>query len=449
MEYSNSLSSCCSFFSYNSTNSDSIENSDSDDDFDYLLSESEENVETNSEDSTDDLLENTGTQLFSTAVTTELKPYPFGLVQQCRTAEPIVPAHVQPPVHAVGSQKLLRQGQDCRAIKAAGVSLSRPNTFPTQTLSHGVKRQREESNAKEALSRKEATRAKTKGDMIFAEKCKELRVFIRPLMGLLNGLKTGRYQKGLTSFQQSVAMDRIHRIVGVLQKPAMGGRYLRTLLQIEMMLKLWFPKVALRTKMSQGTHVEDFEHHRSKCPRTSVFHSQSHEAVKHNSEKHVIAQSPSVTASSSQQTVGGAGLENPLLKTSWGAVNMTWMHVSPICNPPPVEPNLSRVGAETQKAIVEPGSTGYGVVLLLDNSFALPIYCAPCASAFPNRTDSRCFHGCYFSPASSKYNHLRCQSAPVTLSSVSSASGTQRTHSESSFSSPSPSTEHKKLDSCT
>ncbi|XP_069650379.1 circadian-associated transcriptional repressor [Haliaeetus albicilla] len=82
------------------------------------------------------------------------------------------------------------------------------------------------------------------GDHLFAQKCRELRGFIRPLAELLEGLKRGRYDRGLSSFQQSVAMDRIQRIIGVLQKPEMGARYLGTLLQVEGMLRVWFPHVA-------------------------------------------------------------------------------------------------------------------------------------------------------------------------------------------------------------
>ncbi|KAJ0066166.1 hypothetical protein NL108_001404, partial [Boleophthalmus pectinirostris] len=48
----------------------------------------------------------------------------------------------------------------------------------------------------------------------------------------------------LSSFQQSVAMDRLQRIVGVLQRPDCGEKYLNTLLQVEVMLKLWFPQIA-------------------------------------------------------------------------------------------------------------------------------------------------------------------------------------------------------------
>ncbi|XP_061531600.1 uncharacterized protein LOC133402048 [Phycodurus eques] len=85
---------------------------------------------------------------------------------------------------------------------------------------------------------------KSAGDLLFAQKCAELQGFIRPLLELLNGLKKGRFDRGLSSFQQSVAMDRIQRIVGVLQKPNSGEKYLNTLLQVEMMLKLWFPQIS-------------------------------------------------------------------------------------------------------------------------------------------------------------------------------------------------------------
>uniref|UniRef100_A0A4W6F9C4 Circadian associated repressor of transcription a n=1 Tax=Lates calcarifer TaxID=8187 RepID=A0A4W6F9C4_LATCA len=86
----------------------------------------------------------------------------------------------------------------------------------------------------------------TPGDLAFAQKCADLHRFVRPLLELLHGLKTGRFDKGLTSFQQTVAIDRLQRILGILQKPEMGEKYLQNLLQIEMMLKMWFPQVAYR-----------------------------------------------------------------------------------------------------------------------------------------------------------------------------------------------------------
>lgn len=87
----------------------------------------------------------------------------------------------------------------------------------------------------------------TPGDLVFAQKCADLHRFAHPLLELLKGLKTGRFDKGLTSFQQSVAIDRLQRILGVLQRPDMGEKYLHHLLQIEMMLKLWFPHLAFQS----------------------------------------------------------------------------------------------------------------------------------------------------------------------------------------------------------
>uniref|UniRef100_A0AAY5EES6 Circadian associated repressor of transcription a n=1 Tax=Electrophorus electricus TaxID=8005 RepID=A0AAY5EES6_ELEEL len=85
--------------------------------------------------------------------------------------------------------------------------------------------------------------------------CMELHGYVRPLLELLNGLKTGRYDRGLSTFQQSIAMDRLQRIVGILQKPPMGEKYMHTLLQVEIMLKIWFPQVApcAPTSLSQNS----------------------------------------------------------------------------------------------------------------------------------------------------------------------------------------------------
>ncbi|KAM9353152.1 circadian associated repressor of transcription a [Symphorus nematophorus] len=109
------------------------------------------------------------------------------------------------------------------------------------------KEDEEESYRSESSGKEEADPTsqgpKSQGDLLFAQKCAELQGFIRPLLELLNGLKRGRFDRGLSSFQQSVAMDRIQRIVGVLQRPDSGEKYLNTLLQVEMMLKLWFPQI--------------------------------------------------------------------------------------------------------------------------------------------------------------------------------------------------------------
>ncbi|XP_015229169.1 PREDICTED: circadian-associated transcriptional repressor-like [Cyprinodon variegatus] len=86
----------------------------------------------------------------------------------------------------------------------------------------------------------------TPGDLTFAKKCADLHRYTHPLLELLKGLKTGRFEKGLTSFQQSVAIDRLQRILGVLQKPEMGEKYLQNLLQIEMLLKMWLPQESFK-----------------------------------------------------------------------------------------------------------------------------------------------------------------------------------------------------------
>ncbi|XP_023129018.2 circadian associated repressor of transcription a [Amphiprion ocellaris] len=87
----------------------------------------------------------------------------------------------------------------------------------------------------------------TPGDLAFAQKCADLHRFTYPLLELLHGLKSGRFDRGLTSFQQSVAIDRLQRILGILQKPEMGEKYLQNLLQIEILLKMWFPQMAFKS----------------------------------------------------------------------------------------------------------------------------------------------------------------------------------------------------------
>ncbi|XP_056598082.1 circadian associated repressor of transcription a [Triplophysa dalaica] len=87
------------------------------------------------------------------------------------------------------------------------------------------------------------TKISTEGDLRFACKCSELHGYVRPLLELLNGLKTGRFEKGLSTFQQSMAVERLRKILGVLQKPDLGDKYMGTILQLEVLLKAWFPQV--------------------------------------------------------------------------------------------------------------------------------------------------------------------------------------------------------------
>uniref|UniRef100_A0A670YPN8 Circadian associated repressor of transcription n=1 Tax=Pseudonaja textilis TaxID=8673 RepID=A0A670YPN8_PSETE len=120
---------------------------------------------------------------------------------------------------------------------------------PTASVSSpGIKRQRRKETAMEETL---PSPCWTEGDQAFAQKCWELQGFVRPLSELLNRLKMGCFDQGLSSFQQSVAMDRIQRIIGVLQKPQMGERYLGTLLQVEKMLKIWFPHIPLKDSQAR------------------------------------------------------------------------------------------------------------------------------------------------------------------------------------------------------
>ncbi|XP_067305917.1 circadian-associated transcriptional repressor-like [Pseudorasbora parva] len=209
----------------------------------------------------------------------------------------------------------------------------------------------------------------TKGDLLFARKCLELQGFVRPLLELLNGLKKGRFDKGLSSFQQSVAMDRIQRIVGVLQKPHIGEKYLPTLLQIEGMLKLWFPQVT--AQVSVTPNPADFS------PQNISTHGKSNITPphKHKDQLHIpvkkrrLSWSDTDSPSSSPPMVckrtkcceeqhqwpyvdGGEGssgtpslsshtnqsdkrvsetLEHKVIR--WSGSRLTWVHIAPIFSP--------------------------------------------------------------------------------------------------------------------
>ncbi|CAH6921629.1 circadian-associated transcriptional repressor [Phodopus roborovskii] len=159
----------------------------------------------------------------------------------------------------------------------------------------------------------------TEGDLLFAQKCKELQGFIRPLTDLLNGLKMGRFHRGLSSFQQSVAMDRIQRIVGVLRKPQMGERYLGTLLQVEGMLKTWFPHVSVQKSSLGGSGHQVNKHFPS-----------------HHSDSAASSPAAPLTEKMGQTQLGHFILKpkQPWHLTEWPSMNLTWIHSTPISNPP-------------------------------------------------------------------------------------------------------------------
>ncbi|KAM4581366.1 uncharacterized protein PAE49_005934 [Odontesthes bonariensis] len=121
---------------------------------------------------------------------------------------------------------------------------------------------------------------KSEGDLLFARKCAELQGFVRPLLNLLNGLKKGRFDQGLSSFQQSIAMDRIQRIVGVLQRPNCGEKYLNTLLQVEVMLKLWFPQISPQPVSAAPSNATSHTHSLRDTSSSTLSH-------KHRDQSHI------------------------------------------------------------------------------------------------------------------------------------------------------------------
>lgn len=230
----------------------------------------------------------------------------------------------------------------------------------------------------------------TEGDLLFAQKCKELQGFIRPLTDLLNGLKMGRFERGLSSFQQSVAMDRIQRIVGVLQKPEMGERYLGTLLQVEGMLKIWFPHIAARKSSLGGSRRHVTKHFRN-----------------HHSDPSASSLAPPMEKMDQTQ-LGHIVLKpkQPWHLTEWPAMNLTWIHTAPICNPP-----LGAPGTVSFSQGPLGTGTSIGLILLLQHGEQPLTYSAP-SSPDPPPTASSVILG---DPKRLSEEGPRCHSSPVAL----------------------------------
>uniref|UniRef100_A0AAY4BX97 Circadian-associated transcriptional repressor-like n=1 Tax=Denticeps clupeoides TaxID=299321 RepID=A0AAY4BX97_9TELE len=105
-------------------------------------------------------------------------------------------------------------------------------------------------------------------NLLFASKCMELQCYIPPLSSILNGLRSGRYRERLSSFQESVAMDRIQRIMGVLQNPHMGERYVNIVLKMEEMLKSWFPHIKPQNHSTEEWRADTTPSKKQKHPRS-------------------------------------------------------------------------------------------------------------------------------------------------------------------------------------
>uniref|UniRef100_A0A3P9IHE2 Circadian associated repressor of transcription a n=1 Tax=Oryzias latipes TaxID=8090 RepID=A0A3P9IHE2_ORYLA len=153
-------------------------------------------------------------------------------------------------------------------------------------------------------------------DRIFSEKCMELQCYIHPLSLILNGLRSGRYKERLSSFQESVAMDRIQRIMGVLQNPFMGEKYVDIILKMEEMLKSWFPNVKLQEQVTVTPTEEAVLSKRLKLSPMTC------------------------TAAISPASAGDSAANAKLLSVTdltppeaYSANNLKWLHTSPICSP--------------------------------------------------------------------------------------------------------------------
>ncbi|XP_064169247.1 circadian-associated transcriptional repressor [Anguilla rostrata] len=152
---------------------------------------------------------------------------------------------------------------------------------------------------------------RTSNDELFARKCSELQCYVPHLSSILSGLRSGRYRERLSSFQESVAMDRIQRIMGVLRNPCMGERYINIILKVEEMLRSWFPNVKPKERLGSEQTDETTPSKRLKpCPA-------------------ITAESPAELGVSNEAF--GAG--EPVPPGGYSATHLKWLHTSPICSP--------------------------------------------------------------------------------------------------------------------
>lgn len=238
----------------------------------------------------------------------------------------------------------------------------------------GLKRQRqveEEMTSNWWRDKEEANLQVSEGDRIFAQKCRELQGFIKPLTDLLNGLKRGRYERGLSSFQQSVAMDRIQRIVGVLQKPEMGERYLGTLLQVEMMLKVWFPEVASSlSSFSSSSSDYDMEEPKYKMAKQpEITPTEKSGSDTRPSLISAPAQCPTNNPTQAAQPSDCACCKDRAqVQAQWPNMNMTWMHTAPICNPPLSQVDLHHLNRALGRDLFGPDAPSCGIIFFVQNN---------------------------------------------------------------------------------
>ncbi|XP_042266305.1 circadian-associated transcriptional repressor-like isoform X1 [Thunnus maccoyii] len=174
-----------------------------------------------------------------------------------------------------------KDGGRCGDVADSPAPLETPAVSPVQGFTSVCKQQTLSVESKHHAVRKRAHSAaldelceKPQPDTeneLFSHKCMELQCYVQPLSSILRGLRSGRYSERLSSFQESVAMDRIQRIMGVLQNPNMGGRFLSIILKIEEMLQSWFPHIKPNlTQRDDSTPAKkQKQHHSSASPPPS------------------------------------------------------------------------------------------------------------------------------------------------------------------------------------
>ncbi|KAF3833084.1 hypothetical protein F7725_026749 [Dissostichus mawsoni] len=159
----------------------------------------------------------------------------------------------------------------------------------------------------------EKTQTDTENEL-FSQKCTELQCYIQSLSDILRGLRSGRYSERFSSFQESVAIDRIQRIMGVLQNPNMGGRFLSIVLKIAEMLHSWFPHIRPDLTHTDLTHTDPT--HTDPCTPAKKI-------KLHQSSAPPPPPSPVSFCSSDSST------------------RLKWLHMSPICSLTTFESTLS------------------------------------------------------------------------------------------------------------
>lgn len=167
------------------------------------------------------------------------------------------------------------------------------------------------------------TVCRTEKDRLFACKCVELQCYIHPLSSILNGLRSGRYRERLSTFQESVAMDRIQRIMGVLQNPCMGERYVNIILKMEEMLKSWFPHV----KPHQQTTAMELTQETAPLKKPKLSQLSSAPAPMS------IGLVNPATSSAPHMGAKAMRVSDLTPPGPYSATNLKWLHTSPICSP--------------------------------------------------------------------------------------------------------------------